>query len=93
MSNSSHEVITSITFTTKISQKTVNAVTKVTFNALTTNEIDYYVKTFKPYDKAGAYGIQEWIGQIGIASIEGSYTNVVGLPTHLLYKTLNSMVL
>jgi septum formation protein len=93
MSNATHEVITSISFTTKTTQKTENAITIVTFKALNEDEIDYYVKTFKPYDKAGAYGIQEWIGQIGITNIEGSYTNVVGLPTHLLYKTLNSMVL
>jgi septum formation protein len=93
MSNTTHEVITSITLTTTTSQKTVNAVTKVTFKALTKSEIEYYIKTFKPFDKAGAYGIQEWIGQIGITRIEGSYTNVVGLPTHLIYKTLNSMVL
>lgn len=93
MSNATHEVITSICFTTKTSQKTVNAITKVTFKSLSEEEINYYIKNFKPFDKAGAYGIQEWIGQIGIISIEGSYTNVVGLPTHLLYKTLNSMVL
>lgn len=93
MSNATHEVITSICFTTKSSQKTVNAVTKVTFKALSEEEINYYINNFKPFDKAGAYGIQEWIGQIGITNIEGSYTNVVGLPTHLLYKTLNSMVL
>ena len=92
MSGKTHDVITSISFTTSTTQKTVYAVTKVTFKALTKNEIDYYIKNFKPYDKAGAYGIQEWIGQIGITNIEGSYTNVVGLPTHLLYKTLNSMV-
>ena len=93
MSNGTHEVITSICFTTKTSQKTVNAITKVTFKLLSEEEINYYIKNFKPFDKAGAYGIQEWIGQIGIISIDGSYTNVVGLPTHLLYKTLNSMVL
>lgn len=93
MSNKTHDVITSITFTTTTLQKTVHAVTKVTFKSLTANEINYYIKTFEPYDKAGAYGIQEWIGQIGITNIEGSYTNVVGLPVHLLYKTLNSMVL
>ena len=93
MSAKTHDVITSISFTTTTNQKTVNAVTKVTFKTLTSNEIDFYINTFKPYDKAGAYGIQEWIGQIGITNIEGSYTNVVGLPTHLLYKTLNSMVL
>nr|WP_321222498.1 Maf family nucleotide pyrophosphatase [uncultured Psychroserpens sp.] len=93
MSNTTHEVITSICFTTKSSQKTVNTTTKVTFKALSTEEINYYITNFKPFDKAGAYGIQEWIGQIGITGIEGSYTNVVGLPTHLLYKTLNSMAL
>ena len=74
-------------------QKTVNAVTKVTFKSLTEEEINYYIDTYQPFDKAGAYGIQEWIGQIGITSIEGSYTNVVGLPTHLVYKTLNRMAL
>nr|WP_321244636.1 Maf family nucleotide pyrophosphatase [uncultured Psychroserpens sp.] len=84
MSGKTHDVITSISFTTSTTQKTVYAVTKVTFKTLTKNEIDYYIKNFKPYDKAGAYGIQEWIGQIGITNIEGSYTNVVGLPTHLL---------
>ncbi|WP_298761680.1 Maf-like protein [uncultured Psychroserpens sp.] len=93
MSDASHEVITSVCFTMANSQKTVNAITKVTFKALTKSEINYYIDTYKPFDKAGAYGIQEWIGQIGITNIEGSYTNVVGLPTHLVYKTLNSMVL
>lgn len=92
MSNKTHEVITSVCFTTTSSQKTVNATTKVTFKALTEDEINYYIDNFKPFDKAGAYGIQEWIGHIGITSIEGSYFNVVGLPTHLVYKTLNSMV-
>jgi len=92
MSNKIHEVITSVCFTTISTQKTVNAITKVTFKALTDEEIEYYVTNFEPYDKAGAYGIQEWIGNIGITSIEGSYFNVVGLPTHLVYKTLNGMV-
>ena len=92
MSNKTHEVITSVCFTTMSSQKIVNAITKVTFKALTENEINYYIENYEPYDKAGAYGIQEWIGHIGITTIEGSYFNVVGLPTHLVYKTLNSMV-
>ncbi len=91
MSNKTHEVITSICFTTKKSQKTVNAITKVTFKPLTDSEINYYITNYEPFDKAGGYGIQEWIGQIGIVNIEGSYTNVVGLPTDLLYKTLNDM--
>jgi len=92
ISGTTHEVITSICFTTRLHQKTVNTSTKVTFKALSTEEINYYIKNYKPFDKAGAYGIQEWIGQIGIKKIEGSYTNVVGLPTHLLYETLNAMV-
>lgn len=92
MSNKTHEVITSVCFTTPSIQKTVNAVTKVTFKELTKNEIDFYIENYKPFDKAGAYGIQEWIGHIGITSIEGSYANVVGLPTHLVYKTLNHFV-
>jgi septum formation protein len=92
MSNATHEVITSICFTTPTLQKTVNAITKVTFKSLTNDEINYYINTCKPFDKAGAYGIQEWIGHVGITKIEGSYFNVVGLPTHLLYKTLNSLV-
>lgn len=93
LSNATHEVITSVCFTTKLTQKTVNAITKVTFKMLSEEEINHYITTCKPFDKAGAYGIQEWIGHIGITAIEGSYTNVVGLPTHLVYKTLNSMVL
>ena len=92
LSHSTHEVITSVCFTTATLQKTVNATTKVTFKALTNSEIEYYIKLCKPFDKAGSYGIQEWIGQIGITKIEGSYFNVVGLPTHLVYKTLNNLI-
>ena len=92
LSHTTHEVITSVCFTTTNIQKTVNAITKVTFKKLEDNEIHYYLKTCKPYDKAGAYGIQEWIGQIGITKIEGSYFNVVGLPTHLVYKTLQTLI-
>ena len=91
MSNATHDVISSICFTTKDNQKVVNTTTKVTFKTLSDDEIWFYIKTFKPYDKAGAYGIQEWIGAIGITNIEGSYNNVVGLPTHLLYETLNTI--
>lgn len=92
LSNTTHEVITSVCFTTKTFEKTLNAVTKVTFKNLTDEEINFYIKTCKPFDKAGAYGIQEWIGLIGVTKIEGSYFNVMGLPTHLLYKTLNAIV-
>lgn len=92
LSNSTHEVITSVCFTTPTFQKTVNATTKVTFKSLTNSEIIHYINSCKPFDKAGAYGIQEWIGQIGITKIEGSYFNVVGLPTHLVYETLNQLI-
>jgi septum formation protein len=93
MSNKTHDVITSICFTQKESQKIIHTTTKVTFRALEDKEIWYYIKKFKPFDKAGAYGIQEWIGSVGTTNIEGSYNNVVGLPTHLLYETLNSIAM
>ena len=89
--NATHEVITSVCFTSSSFEKTVNAVTKVTFQNLTDDEIIHYINTCKPFDKAGAYGIQEWIGQIGVSKIEGSYFNVMGLPTHLVYDTLNDI--
>lgn len=91
LSSATHEVITSVCFTTPSFQKTVNVVTKVTFKSLSDEEINHYITTCKPFDKAGAYGIQEWIGQIGVTKIEGSYFNVMGLPTHLVYQTLNDM--
>lgn len=88
LSNDWHEVITSVCFTTAINQKTVNSTTFVKFKALTDDEIWYYINTFKPFDKAGGYGIQEWIGLIGIEEIKGSHANVVGLPTHLVQSML-----
>lgn len=88
MSNQTHEVITSVCFKTIQSEKTVNNTTKVTFKEFSDEEIWYYVHHFNPMDKAGAYGIQEWIGQIGVTNIEGSYFNVMGLPVHLVYDTL-----
>ncbi len=92
MSGDWHEVITSVCFTKVDSQKTVHQITQVKFKKLADDEIRFYVDAFKPYDKAGAYGIQEWIGLIGIEEIRGSYPNVVGLPTHLVYQTLTNMV-
>ncbi len=86
-----HEVITSICFTTPQSRKTVHQVTQVKFKTLSEEEIRFYIEQYRPFDKAGAYGIQEWLGHIGIEEIRGSYTNVMGLPTHLLYKTLTDM--
>ncbi|WP_222983988.1 Maf family nucleotide pyrophosphatase [Flagellimonas meishanensis] len=87
-----HEVITSVCFTTVTTQKVVSAITEVKFKEFSQEEIEFYIEKCKPFDKAGAYGIQEWIGMIGISEIRGSYTNVVGLPTHLVYKTLMDMV-
>ncbi len=92
LSNDWHEVTTSVCLTTFDSQKTVSATTMVKFRELTDSEIIHYVDVFKPFDKAGGYGIQEWIGLVGIEEIKGSYTNIVGLPTELVYKTLTSMV-
>ncbi|MCB4797792.1 Maf family nucleotide pyrophosphatase [Neotamlana laminarinivorans] len=92
LSNTTHEVISSVSCTTTTTQKTFFDVTKVTFKPLTDGEIDFYINTYKPFDKAGAYGIQEWIGQIGVTKLEGSYFNVMGLPINLLYKTLNALI-
>ncbi|MDO6759191.1 Maf-like protein [Tamlana sp. 2_MG-2023] len=91
LSNTTHEVITSVCFTTTTFEKTLYNITKVTFKPLSDEEINYYIEHDKPFDKAGAYGIQDWIGQIGVTKIEGSYFNVMGLPVHLVYKTLNAI--
>ena len=88
LSGKTHEVITSVCFSSKGKQHVVNSTTKVTFKNFTEDEIWYYINNYKPYDKAGAYGIQEWIGQIGVTKIEGSYFNVMGFPVDLVYKTL-----
>jgi septum formation protein len=88
LSKKTHEVITSVCFTTTDSQQTVYNITKVTFKDLSDEEIWYYVNNYNPLDKAGAYGIQEWIGHIGVTKVEGSYFNVMGLPVHLVYKML-----
>lgn len=92
LSDDWHQVITSVCFTTTDSQKVFNRITSVKFRELDDDEINYYIANYKPFDKAGAYGIQEWIGLVGIEEIKGSYTNVVGLPTQLVYKTLMHMV-
>ncbi|WP_177766672.1 Maf family nucleotide pyrophosphatase [Flavobacterium sp. I3-2] len=88
LSNKTHEVISSVCLKSKTKIKIFNAITFVTFTELTDEEILYYIENFKPFDKAGAYGIQEWIGLIGIKEIKGSYTNVVGLPMEKLYHEL-----
>lgn len=91
LSDGMHEVITSVCFTTTKFQRTINDVTKVYFKELSISEIDYYLKNYKPFDKAGSYGIQEWIGYIAITRLEGSYFNVMGLPIHKVYKVLSSL--
>lgn len=91
LSGHSHQVITGVCITTKDFQKSFASVTDVTFDSLNDKEIDYYIDKYKPYDKAGAYGIQEWIGYIGVSSIEGSYFNVMGLPVQKLYKELKKI--
>jgi len=88
LSGQMHEVITSVCFTSKNHQKTIHDTTKVWFKTFTEAEIEYYLDNYKPYDKAGSYGVQEWIGYIAIDRLEGSYFNVMGLPTRLVYKTL-----
>ena len=92
LSNETHEVITSVCFKTITKTETIYDITKVTFKELSDDAIHYYLEHYKPFDKAGAYGIQEWIGLIGISKIEGSYTNVVGLPTEKVYHFLNNSI-
>ena len=91
MSGKKHEVITSVCLKSTSFQKIINDITIVTFKELSDDEIHYYINNYKPFDKAGAYGIQEWLGFIGIEKIEGSYFNVVGLPVHKLYKELMNL--
>ena len=92
LSNKTHEVITSVCFTTTTSQDNISDTTRVTFAKLSEENIHYYLKNHKPFDKAGAYGIQDWIGLIGISKIEGSYTNVVGLPTEKVFQYLKNKI-
>ena len=92
LSGRSHLVITAVTIRDTHRQETFTATTEVWFKDLTDDEITYYVDTYKPYDKAGAYAIQEWIGHIGIRRIEGSYFNVVGFPVQRVYEALRSFL-
>lgn len=88
LANQSHEVITSVCLKSLDKTEVFHCVTKVTFSDLSDEAIRYYLDNYKPFDKAGSYGIQDWIGLIGISKIEGSYTNVVGLPTEILFQKL-----
>ena len=88
LSGSQHQVITGVNMQSATQKLSFHAVTEVWFDELTNDEIEYYIDRFKPYDKAGGYGIQEWIGYIGIQKIEGSFFNVMGLPVHKVYQFL-----
>lgn len=88
LSGKTHEVITGVCLTTSEWQKSFTSVTKVSFAQLTDEEIAYYVESYRPMDKAGAYGVQEWIGYIGVKGMRGSYFNVMGLPVQKLYSEL-----
>lgn len=88
LSGRTHEVITGVAVRTKERKESFSAATKVTFSTLTDEEIRYYINKYRPFDKAGSYGVQEWIGYIGVSAIEGSYYNVMGLPIQRLYSLL-----
>ena len=88
LSGHEHHVVTGVCLTTTEKQKAFSVVSTVKFAALTDEEISYYVDKYRPFDKAGAYGIQEWIGYIGVESINGSFYNVMGLPVQRLYQEL-----
>lgn len=91
LSNATHEVITSVCFKTNTKTTVIYEVTKVTFTELSDEAIHYYIENYKPFDKAGAYGIQEWIGFVGVTKIEGSYANVMGMPTDKVFEYLNNL--
>lgn len=86
-----HLVITGVCFTTAQLQKSFAAVTEVTFDQLTDEEISFYVEKYRPFDKAGAYGVQEWIGYVGVTGMNGSFYNVMGLPVQRLYQELKKL--
>lgn len=90
LSGRTHHVATGVTLSTKERQMSFSVVTDVTFKQLSADEIDYYVRTYHPMDKAGAYGIQEWIGYIGVTALKGSYFNVMGLPVQRIYEALKT---
>ncbi|MBP3613980.1 MAG: septum formation protein Maf [Bacteroidaceae bacterium] len=91
MSGKTHAVFTGVTITTKAEQRSFVAQSNVSFAVLADDEVDYYIQKYKPMDKAGAYGAQEWIGYIGMENIEGSYFNVMGLPVQRLYSELKKI--
>ena len=91
LSGKTHQVITGVCLTTTSTQKTFATVTDVTFATLTDEEVEYYVTRYQPMDKAGSYGVQEWIGFVGVENLSGSYFNVMGLPIQRLYTELKKL--
>lgn len=91
LSDATHKVISSVCIKTKQGETILHDSTEVTFRALSEEEIWHYINTYSPFDKAGAYGIQEWIGQIGISEIKGSFYTVMGFPIHLVYEHLSKI--
>ena len=91
LSGKTHHVITGVCLTTTEEQRSLSVTSEVTFKVLSDEEIDYYVDNYRPYDKAGAYGIQEWIGYVGVTGLKGSYFNVMGLPVQRIYQELADM--
>ena len=92
LSGNMHEVITGVTLRSNMLKKSFTSITKVYFRTLTIDEIVYYIDSYAPYDKAGAYGAQEWIGYVAIERIEGSFFNVMGLPVQRLYQELSLFI-
>lgn len=92
LSGRTHEVVTAVTIRSSEQEKTFTASSLVTFAELSDQEIYYYIDNYKPYDKAGSYGVQEWIGYVAISRIEGSFYNVMGLPVHKVYQELKSFL-
>ena len=88
LSGRTHEVITGVCLATDSKQRTFSTTTRVRFAELTDDEINYYVAKYRPFDKAGSYGIQEWIGYVGVEAIDGSFYNVMGLPVQRLFQEL-----
>lgn len=92
LSGRTHEVVTAVTIRDRNREESFTDSTMVTFGELSDADIDYYIDKYKPFDKAGAYGVQEWIGYVGIERIEGSFYNVMGFPVHRVRKLLNSFL-
>ena len=92
LSGRAHEVVTAVTIRDAAREKTFGVSTQVHFSELSQAEIDHYIDVYQPFDKAGAYGIQEWIGYVGISGIEGSFYNVMGFPVHRVWRELQAFL-